>query len=151
MNPANKEQYTLHSISAETVCEGVHILNEVPPQPIVSVDVLTAQDFGRAGIDADKTENYGHGVMRDIALRMVGIEAPSRFIVRGTPEFDLYYRIFYIMNNPDMVKQGSRNKLLLDTQLVHDIWRVGEGDTPSRELPQFGKVGHRIISMLFTQ
>lgn len=89
--------------------------------------------------------------MRDIALRRYSASLESGWITRGMPEFDQYYEIFYLMNNPDLVKQGSRNKLLLSTKLVHDVWRGGEGDRVPENTPLFGKVGHRVISMLFQE
>ncbi len=120
-----------------------------------SGDFLTATDFGRAGVDAGKTANYGHGVMRDIALSMVGIDAREvytvngrgRYLVRGTAPYDLHFDVFYTMNNPDLISHGSKNRLLLSTNLVHDIWRAGEGyPGPGYEIPRFAKVGHRVIS-----
>lgn len=148
-------------VTIEEVCRQTYILNRPAPASLTdSGDFLTARDFGRAGIDAQKTENYGQGVMRDIALQMVGIEAENRWtvngkegnwIVRGTPEYDLHWRIFYLMNNPEMVKAGSRNRLLLGTQLVYDVWRAGEGMMPSTDLPLLGKVGRRVVSMLFQE
>ena len=66
----------------------------------------------------------------------------------------IFYLFFFMMNNPDLIKTGSRHRLALSTQLVYDVWRAGEGIKPFNQdeaLPQFGKVGHKIISMLFAE
>lgn len=143
------------------VRDGVFVLPKQPSLKLLeSADVFTAQDFGQAGIDAGKSSNYGQGVMREIALQMVTAEAynpvlingrESNLIERGMPEFDLYYEIFYLMKNPDLIKQGSRNQLLLSTQLVHDVWEVGEGRMEPEGIPRLGKVGHKVVTMLFIE
>tara|TARA_B100001146_G_scaffold222172_1_gene234072 strand:- start:604 stop:1098 length:495 start_codon:yes stop_codon:yes gene_type:complete len=142
------------------VRKGVFIADQPIPAEIKELPgFFIAQQFGVAGERAGKTQNYGQGVMRDIALQMVGLEATERFTVdgkgsylmRGTEDYDLHWQIFYLMNNPDMIKRGSRRQLLLADQLVHDVWARGEGSqlTGDEPLPVLGKVGHRIVSMLF--
>ena len=157
--PEATRRNTGNLVAIDTVRAGVFIVDKEPSEGLLaSGDFITATDFGKAGVDAGKSTNYGQGVMRDIALQMVGIEAENRYtvngepgnwIVRGTPEYELYYRIFYMMNNPDLIKRGSRNRLLLGTQLVHDVWQAGEGRFPKEGVPLLGKVGLRIVSMLF--
>ncbi len=160
------------------IVSGVHLAKgELPHMPVADprkvpdlsppADVLrevealggfiTSQDFGRAGIDAGKTSNYGQGVMRDIALEMVGIDAEqtysingrSGYLLSGTPERERHDTIFYIMSNPDLTKRGSRQRLLLESVLVYDVWRAGEGYPPREyDVPRLGKVGHKIVSMV---
>ncbi len=154
-------EFTTHLTSSHEVRDGVFVLKSQPSLGLLeSASVFTAQDFGQAGIDAGKTSNYGQGVMRDIALQMVTSVADNpvyingketNLIERGMPEFELYYEIFYLMNNPDLIKQGSRNQLLLSTQLVHDVWEVGEGRMEPYGIPRLGKVGHKIVTMLFIE
>lgn len=159
-------------IGFEEVAPGVYLKNgRLPDMPVIeprslpdlspskkifnsieaSGQYLTASDFGQAGVEAGKTENYGQGVMCDIALEMVGIDSGKQWLLRGTPERNLFDKVFYTMKNPDLIKKGSRNRLLLGTQLVHDVWSAGEGITPADRLPQLGKVGHRVVSMLFME
>jgi hypothetical protein len=147
-------------VSIEAVRSGVFITNKRPPESLLETgSYITAREFGQAGLDAGKSENYGQGVMRDIALQMVTIEGENLvsvngeggWIIRGTPEYDLYWRLFHLMCNPEEIKQGSRNRLLLGTQLVHDVWLAGEGLFPPENVPMLGKVGRRIVSMLFME
>lgn len=122
-----------------------------------SGEFLTATDFGRAGVDAGKSINYGQGVMRDIALQMVGLEASQvfavngkgRYLLAGTDEYELAQTITMAMVNPDLIKHGSRNRLLLETGLVYEVWRAGEGHPPvDYDVPRLGKVGHKVVSMV---
>lgn len=122
----------------------------------VSGNFFMLPDFERAGVDAGKTANYGAGVMRDLATEMVGLEADEAYSVngrgvylrRGTPGYETVSDIRSIMNNPDLVRKGSRNRLLIGADLVYDVWRAGEGHTLPYDVPTYGKVGHKIISML---
>jgi hypothetical protein len=147
-------------VSIEEVRSGVFITNKQPPESLLDIgSYITAREFGQAGLDAGKSENYGQGVMRDIALQMVTIEGENlvsvngegEWIIRGTLEYDLYWRVFHLMCNPEEIKQGSRNRLLLGAQLVHDVWLAGEGLFPPEDVPILGKVGRRVVSMLFME
>ena len=114
------------------------------------------RSFERAGIDAGKSANYGAGMMRDLATGMVGLEADEaysvggrgRYLLRGTPGFETVSDIRSIMNNPDLVNKGSRHRLIIGNDLVYDVWCAGEGRSLPYDVPSYGKVGHKIISML---
>ena len=66
----------------------------------------------------------------------------------GTPEHKLYWKVRQLMDNPDKIKKGSRARLLLGRQLVHETWAAGEGSQLLRmeEVPRLGKVGQRVVS-----
>lgn len=139
---------------------GVFLLEKPPVEALLATNnYFNADAFGDAGERAGKTANYGQGVMRDIALQMVGIEAENLYsvdgndgyLLQGTPEHELYYEIYRLMNNPDTIRQGSRDRLLLGRQLVHDVWALGRGSelVAPESTPRLGKVGQRVVSMLF--
>lgn len=146
--------------SIRQVRTGVFLLDQPPQDTLLQTEnYFTATHFGVAGEQAGKTSNYGQGVMRDIALQMVTIEGENVFsvngfdgyVMRGTPEYDLHQEISQLMNNPDKIKNGSRDLLLLGRQLVHDVWATGLGSevVKADKVPVLGKVGHRIVSQLF--
>ncbi|OJU87764.1 hypothetical protein BGO17_02120 [Candidatus Saccharibacteria bacterium 49-20] len=145
------------SFTLEQVRSGVFVANQLPPEELVgSGEYVTAAQFGVAGERAGKSANYGQGVMRDIALQMVGIEADTTYTINGvggylmagTPEHKLYWKVRQLMDNPDKIKKGSRARLLLGRQLVHETWAAGEGSQLLRmeEVPRLGKVGQRVVS-----
>lgn len=119
-------------------------------------EYVTATQFGVAAEVAGKSANYGQGVMRDIALQMVGIEADTTYTINGiggylmsgTPEHRLYWELRQMMDNPFKIKEGSRARLLLGRQLVHDTWAAGEGSELLHMdvVPKLGKVGQRVVS-----
>lgn len=52
-----------------------------------------------------------------------------------------------MMDNPFKIKEGSRARLLLGRQLVHDTWAAGEGSELLHMdvVPRLGKVGQRVV------
>ncbi len=136
-------------IKIEEVARGIFITNKPPtPTLLESGTFLTSEDFARAGEAAHKSANYGSGVLANIALQSVMIEAPRSFIMRGEKQYDLYWRIFYMMHNPDKIKEGSRDRLLLATQLAYEVIQASERRISNEGLPTLGKVGQRILNCL---
>lgn len=144
-------------LNLEQVRSGVFVLNRAPTDEILrNGEYVTATQFGVAAEVAGKSANYGQGVMRDIALQMVGIEADTTYTINGiggylmsgTPEHRLYWELRQMMDNPFKIKEGSRARLLLGRQLVHDTWAAGEGSELLHMdvMPRLGKVGQRVVS-----
>lgn len=135
--------------AANEVVGGVFILKKPPtPELLEDGSFVTHTDFARAGEDAGKSQNYGRGVMTEIALKAVGLDSPKVWLVRGDPHYALYWKIYYMMRNPDEIKKGSQSRLLLGTQFVFDVLEASERRISNDGLPTVGKVGQRILNVL---
>ncbi len=131
---------------------GVFLLDKPPTQELIETgDFYTASQFGIAGELAGKSADYGHGVMRDIATKMVvkNGAVPNRVTPRDTR---LINEISALINNRRQENSGSRDLLLLGHQLVHDVWikSLGVELPESSKLPTIGKVGQQVVSQLFS-
>ena len=137
--------------SIRQVTSGVFLLDEQPTDELLQKgDFFTALHFATAGERAGKSGDYGQGVMRDIALKTVikNSAMPNRI---NQNEHSAMREISRLMNNPNRIRRGSRNLLLLSQSLVHDVWALGEGSelVDIAQLPKIGKVGHEVVSQLF--
>ncbi len=131
------------------VCTGVVIARRPPSEALLATgEFVTARDFARAGEDAGKSANFGKGVMARIAMDAYRFSLNQAFIFSDSKEGKQYWELFYMMRNPDEIKKGSQDRLLVTSQLVFNVLMASEGRISNEGIPTVGAVGQRILNCL---
>lgn len=114
--------------------------------------IYTANDFAQAGRSAGKTENFGLGVMRNAACKLV--KYYDRSIIasndRAWPSRDAdVSTIQAIINGQIDLQSGSHVRLLIEQAAVEEVYQHGWPANEKDHGPlKLGGVGHRVISYL---
>lgn len=157
----DRSERTATDNSVEQVRRGVFVMSEyADPEQFHPDEYVTALDFGEAGEKVGKTYTFGQGVMRSIALKMLEIDR-SPALPDGATQFsreDLEQdaarlsEIRGLLDDPIKIRQGSRDRVMLGRQLVHDVWalRMGSELVHPGSVPRLDKIGHRVVSQIVT-
>lgn len=118
--------------------------------------MLAAIEFAAAGLSAGKTEHYGLGVMRDIAVRLTCQADPGELHTIGdapddapqpTPRYERIVGLGRLINDEIYGQSGTHARLLIDRQRVYDVYRDGLAFQARRRGPlAMGAVGHGIVA-----